>query len=403
VDSNGVAGGTGALDTSKAGSHTYTVTATDDDGQTGKASIKYTVIGAPTAKITAPASGQAYEPGQVVSTNFTCTEAAGGPGIATCTDSNGSGSPGRLATSVAGVHSYTVTATSSDGLSSVAKLSYRVIGPPAVKITKPASKQVVNRGQVVASSFACTRATRGPAITSCLDSAGHASPGSLDTATAGGHHYSVTAKAADGQTHTASVTYYVAGPPTASVSAPAANARYLRGSRVLAAYACKEGTDGPGLASCAGPTANGGAIDTGTPGHHRFVVTAVSRDGQRTTATVNYTVVRPSNAFSVSHVRLGRKGVLRLRVTVPGPGRLTIGERAQVKRSWRHTFLFTRTHRRARRAGVMHLTIRPNRHGRRYVRHLHRRLMLALYISYTPTGGVTGRHPGIIIKGPRRR
>lgn len=402
TDSNG-SGSPGKLDTSHAGTGKYTVTATQGDGQTATASITYTVVGPPTATITAPTSGQAVEPNQTVSTNFACTEAKNGPGIKSCTDSDGSGSPGKLNTSTAGLHSYTVTATSRDGLSGTAKISYRVIGTPSVKITKPTQKETFNVGARVATSFTCAPAVQGPAISSCVDSAGHSSPGTLDTSTAGAHRYSVTATAADGQKHTATVGYYVADPPKASIFVPAANSRYTRGSVVRAAYSCTEGRDGPGLASCSGSVPVGTPIDTSNPGHHLFAVIAVSKDGQRATIRAGYTVVPPSNRFTVSHIRLGRKGVLRVWVTVPGPGRLTLGERAQVKRSWRRTFLFSRTHRRARADGVLHLTIRPNRPGRRYVRQLHRRLMLKVYVSYTPAGGTIDRQPGVIIRGPRRR
>jgi hypothetical protein len=127
TDSNGSSDGSGVLSTSTAGSHTYTVTATSTDGATASASIEYSVIAAPTARINSPASGGHYLQGSVIPTSFQCSEGAGGPGIQSCSDSNGAAAgSGALDTSASGAHTYSVTANSADGASSSAEISYTV-------------------------------------------------------------------------------------------------------------------------------------------------------------------------------------------------------------------------------------------------------------------------------------
>jgi hypothetical protein len=81
----------------------------------------------PTASIETPVSGATYAQGSVVDSAFTCTDGTGGTGIASCLDQNGHTSGTAVDTSTMGTHTFGVIATSNDGLSGTASVTYDVV------------------------------------------------------------------------------------------------------------------------------------------------------------------------------------------------------------------------------------------------------------------------------------
>jgi hypothetical protein len=80
----------------------------------------------PTATVAWPTKDQFFAVGQVVATTFSCAEGAGGPGVSNCLDSNHSTSPGLLDTSSRGTFTYKVIATSQEGETGMASVTYTV-------------------------------------------------------------------------------------------------------------------------------------------------------------------------------------------------------------------------------------------------------------------------------------
>ena len=126
-------GGNGSFDLQLPGSSAIgdAIAATATDEATGDTSEFSSCLqqGAPTVSIGSPADGATYKLHQSISSSFTCTDGADGPGISSCTDQDGNPQGGRVDTSSPGQYAFTVTATSLDGQTTTQTVSYTVSSP----------------------------------------------------------------------------------------------------------------------------------------------------------------------------------------------------------------------------------------------------------------------------------
>ncbi|MET0476001.1 MAG: hypothetical protein ABW001_15325 [Mycobacterium sp.] len=77
--------------------------------------------------------------------------------------------------------------------------------------------------------------------------------------------------------------------PTIAITSPADGGVFLSGQSIAAGYGCSDETGGSGLATCAGPVANGQEIDL-SAGSHTFTVTASDVAGNTSSASTDYLV-----------------------------------------------------------------------------------------------------------------
>jgi probable HAF family extracellular repeat protein len=278
------------LDTSTAGSHSFTVRATDKAGNVRSQTIKYTVLGGkPKITVTAPADGATYVLNEIVRVAYTC-EPNGSP-ISECSGTARSGK--LLDTSTTGTQTFTVEATDEAGNSQSKTVTYTVVEPPlpTIAITTPADGATYGRGAVVNADYSCASAPGAPGLTTCNGPVGNGT--AINTAQLGDHTFAVTALDNDGREVSRSVTYTVRDltAPKIVPAAPAQGDRYMQGASVAASYACTDEKGGSGLASCSGTVPSGESIDTSTLGHHTFQITARDKAGNETSRQIGYDVI----------------------------------------------------------------------------------------------------------------
>ena len=192
----------GLVDTSSLGPHSFTVIATDSNSVGTQQTVSYTIVAAPAATITTPASGAVYTQDETLHATYTCTASA--PGAATCLGTVPSGKP--IDTATPGVRSFTVTATDANGVSTAAVVNYTVVARARITVKVPAAGAEYLRGRVARARFSCA-ANAPVVIARCRGTV--ASGTVIATASLGVHHFAVTATDSNGVSRTATITYTV--------------------------------------------------------------------------------------------------------------------------------------------------------------------------------------------------
>jgi hypothetical protein len=266
---------------------------------------------------------------------------------------------------------------------------YTVASPPTVSITAPANGVTYRMNQTVDSTFECMDGANGSGISSCADQNGHGSGTPIDTSSPGSHTFTVTATSGDGETATSTVTYNVAAPPAIWLPLPANHATFIRKQVVKSYFLCADGKGGRGLTSCLdenGRTA-GALIDTSTMGRHRFTVIATSADGQVTSSTSTYVVVRGPTVSKVTPLH----GFVTFNIALPAGGAVDAIARASSKSFMRKpprgSIVYGRSDIIASKSGTVPMIVVPDRAGSLLLRRWGRATM-QLVIEYTASGGV---------------
>ena len=243
------------VDTSTAGTHTFTVRATDLAGRTSSATVTYEVLDflPPEILTSAPGDGSEYEVGAAVEVDFECRDEPGGSGVVLCDAELQDGQP--LDTSRAGTFSASFWAVDAAGNVAEKRISWTVADrtPPTVTIVAPQEGTSYVLGSTFTPLFTCSEG----AVVCRVDR--------IDTSTVGSKTFTVTAEDASGNVATATRGYRVVY-PFSGFAAPIGTSTPLRAGDTVPAKFSLGGDYGLGVVSSASwrPCGSGGR--DGAPG-----------------------------------------------------------------------------------------------------------------------------------------
>jgi hypothetical protein len=115
-----------AIDTSSVGDKSFTVQATDNAGNPASKTVHYSVVdrAAPAISVASPVDGAVYSLGDSVTASYSCSDQAGGSGVAGCVGTVPNGA--RVDTSTFGAHTFEVRATDGAGNTASKTVTYSV-------------------------------------------------------------------------------------------------------------------------------------------------------------------------------------------------------------------------------------------------------------------------------------
>jgi len=197
----------GQLDLSTAGTHTFTVRATDGQGRTASKTVTYEVLDLtpPQIDVRTPSDGATYELGANLTVDYSCSD-PGGSGVAFCSGDLPDGAP--LDTRQIGTHTFNVVAFDNARHLTQTRVTYTVVDtrPPIIDIGSPADGASYSLGAGVSASFSCWSPGH-QRIVSCNGTVPNGA--SIDTASVGSHTFTVNAADDNGKSATASARYLV--------------------------------------------------------------------------------------------------------------------------------------------------------------------------------------------------